>query len=125
MDFTAALQCPLIGDTLASPTQVSVAEMVVRTVLFLMLLALGGYFFVLFHRRGYFCQRTGAGTRAVANDIRIVSMRPVVARKYLAAVEHLGRRFLLAFTNDGVVKLAEWEMDGKNNGTGSEDAPIR
>jgi flagellar biogenesis protein FliO len=110
MSFVAAFKHPLIGEVLASPAQIGVAEMVVRTVLFLMLLALGGYFFVLFHRRGYFRQGAGGNARDRADDIRIVALRPMATKKYLVAVEHGDRRFLLALTGDRVVKLAEWEM---------------
>jgi hypothetical protein len=36
----------IIEETLATPSQISITTMVIRTAIFLSLLALGGYFFV-------------------------------------------------------------------------------
>ncbi|MDR1413883.1 MAG: flagellar biosynthetic protein FliO [Puniceicoccales bacterium] len=97
-----------MGEALAAPGQISVFEMVVRTAIFLSLLALGGYFFVLFHRRGYFsCKKS---SERESDEIKVISIRILTGKKLLTSVEHFGKRFLLAITNDRVEKLAEWEI---------------
>jgi flagellar biogenesis protein FliO len=84
--------------------------MVVRTAIFLSLLALGGYFFVQFHRRGYFCNYKGP-SKASGDEIKVVAIRILSGRKYLTVIEHYGKRFLLALTNDKIEKLSEWNLE--------------
>ncbi|MDR2628515.1 MAG: flagellar biosynthetic protein FliO [Puniceicoccales bacterium] len=100
----------ILGEALATPAQISIASMVVRTVIFLSLLALGGYFFIQFHRRGYFCNYKNS-PKASRDEIKVVAIRILSGRKYLTAVEHYGKRFLLALTNDKIEKLSEWNIE--------------
>ncbi|MDR2432285.1 MAG: flagellar biosynthetic protein FliO [Puniceicoccales bacterium] len=99
----------ILGEVLATPTQISVASMVVRTAIFLSLLALGGYFFVQFHRRGYFCNYKNS-SKVSCDEIKVVAVRILSGRKYLTVIEHYGKRFLLALTNDKIEKLSEWNL---------------
>ncbi|MDR1401706.1 MAG: hypothetical protein LBI81_01980 [Puniceicoccales bacterium] len=97
-----------LGEALVSPAQISIFEMIVRSAIFLALLALGGYFFVLFHRRGYFTCKKTAGRDC--DDIKIIAIRILCGKKHLTSIEHFGKRFLLLVTNDRVEKLSEWEI---------------
>ncbi|MDR1173276.1 MAG: flagellar biosynthetic protein FliO [Puniceicoccales bacterium] len=99
----------VLGEILATPTQISIVSMVVRTAIFLSLLALGGYFFVQFHKRGYFCNYKNT-PKASRDEIKVVAIRILSGRKYLTVVEHYGKRFLLALTNDKIEKLSEWSL---------------
>ncbi|MDR1891227.1 MAG: flagellar biosynthetic protein FliO [Puniceicoccales bacterium] len=100
----------ILGEALATPVQISTLAMVVRTAIFLALLALGGYFFVQFHRRGYFgnCKNRPNTSR---DEIKVVAIRILGGKKHLTAIEHYGKRFLLALTNDKIEKLAEWNLE--------------
>jgi flagellar biogenesis protein FliO len=109
-----SLNVAILGEAAASAAQVSVADTVIRTLVFLALLALGGYFFVLFHRRGYFANQKSTAANRGADEIRIVAVRLLNGRKYLAVVEHFGRRFLLALTNDKIDKISEWDTVEKS-----------
>ncbi|MDR2602957.1 MAG: flagellar biosynthetic protein FliO [Puniceicoccales bacterium] len=100
----------ILGEVLATPTQISIASMVVRTAIFLSLLALGGYFFVQFHRRGYFCNYKNS-PKTSCDEIKVVAIRILSGRKYLTVIEHYGKRFLLALTNDKIEKLSEWNLE--------------
>jgi flagellar biogenesis protein FliO len=100
----------ILGEALATPTQISIASMVVRTAIFLSLLALGGYFFVQFYRRGYFCNYKNT-PKASHDEIKVVAIRILNGRKYLTVIEHYGKRFLLALTNDKIEKLSEWNLE--------------
>jgi flagellar biogenesis protein FliO len=100
----------ILSEATASPVQIGIAETVVRMAIFLALLALGGYFFVLFHRRGYFGNTLASPLKRVGDEIQIIAMRPIGGKKLLTVVEHRGRRFLLALTNDSVCKISEWDI---------------
>ncbi|MDR1528584.1 MAG: flagellar biosynthetic protein FliO [Puniceicoccales bacterium] len=100
----------ILGEALATPAQISIASMVVRTAIFLSLLALGGYFFIQFHRRGYFCNHRNS-QKASHDEIKVVAIRILSGRKYLTVIEHYGKRFLLALTNDRIEKLSEWNLE--------------
>jgi flagellar biogenesis protein FliO len=111
----------ILGQTVVPPAQISIAEMIMRMVLFLVLLALGGYFFVLLSRRGCFCFRKSASNKRSGDEIKVVSIRILSGKKYLAVIEHFGRRFLLALTGDRVDKLSEWEVCKGETGNDQEN----
>ncbi|MDR1433067.1 MAG: flagellar biosynthetic protein FliO [Puniceicoccales bacterium] len=111
MATIGTLAVSLPGEVLASPAQIGIAEIIVRTAIFLALLALGGYFFVLFHRRGYFCGCGNAARKRDCDDIKIIATRMLGGKKYLTVVEHFGKRFFLAATNDRIEKLSEWDIE--------------
>jgi flagellar biogenesis protein FliO len=100
----------MVGETLATPTQISIESMMVRTAIFLSLLALCGDFFVQFHRRGYFCNYKNTPF-VPHNEIKVVAIRILSGKKYLTVIEHYGKRFLLALTNDRIEKLSEWDLE--------------
>ncbi|MDR2779378.1 MAG: flagellar biosynthetic protein FliO [Puniceicoccales bacterium] len=100
----------ILGETLATSSQISIAAMLIRTAIFLSLLALGGYFFVQLHRRGYFCNCKSTPNTS-RDDIKVIAIRILSGKKYLTVIEHYGKRFLLALTNDKIEKLAEWDLE--------------
>jgi flagellar biogenesis protein FliO len=107
--FTKFSNAFVLCDAASPVGQMGVAETIVCTLIFLALLAFGGYFFVLFHRRGYFGRHMASGVASSTDEIRVISIRIMGGKKYLAVVEHLDRRFLLALTHDKVDKISEWD----------------
>jgi hypothetical protein len=105
---------PFLGEALAPASSTGVMDMLVRTAVFLFLLGAGGYFFVFFHRRGYFGSGKDTDNKSCHDGIRVVSMRILSGRKYLVVVEHFNRRFLLAVANDKIESLSLWDMDGQD-----------
>jgi flagellar biogenesis protein FliO len=105
----------IFGETLAPTTQISIADTIIRTAIFLAMLALGGYFFVIFHRNGYFGHgkihgNTSSPSKPNGDEIRIIATRMLGNRKCLTVVEYLDKRFLIAMANDRVEKLSEWDV---------------
>ncbi|MDR3144444.1 MAG: flagellar biosynthetic protein FliO [Puniceicoccales bacterium] len=89
-------------------TQTVILETIARTVIFLALLAFLGYLFVILHRRRRMRNGT-VGTRS-RDEIIVVATRSMGGRKYLVAIEHRGRRFLLSLNGDRIEKLSQWEI---------------
>jgi hypothetical protein len=102
---------PIVGEIAAAQAQCGVAEAVVNALLFLILLAVGGYLFVFFFKRSRFGGHLAPSARRNGDEIKVIALR-VIGRKCLVVVEHFGRRFLLAMVSDGVVKVSEWEISG-------------
>lgn len=79
-------------------------ESIVRVVIFLVLLALGGYFFVLFRKKSWFM----APKEAATNDtLQIVSRLALGGRCCLAVVRCNGQKFLVGITSSSITAIGE------------------
>ena len=102
----------ILADAATNITPPSTVDMVIKSVLFLLFLALGGYFFVLFHRKGYFKMTNEPSSKRLhENDIKIVAMRVISGKRCLISVEHFGKRILILSHPTQSIKLSEWTLE--------------
>ena len=118
MDPTVFKIFKILG--IVSASHMEIAEMVIRIIIFLALLALGGYFFVLFHRRGYFSSARGVLEKGNRDGKKIIAPRIMTRTKYHTANDQIGKRLLLAVSHDRIEKLSEWEAEGEDGKKGGE-----
>lgn len=79
-------------------------ESVVKVIIFLVLLALGGYFFVLFRKKSWFM----APKETATNDtLQIVSRLALGGRCCLAVVRCNGQKFLVGITSSSITAIGE------------------
>jgi flagellar biogenesis protein FliO len=79
-------------------------EAFVKAVIFVILLALGGYFFVLFRRKGWFFPQRIDGA-AGANDLRVTERLSVGGRHYIAVVRCNGQEFLIGISPTSITAI--------------------
>ena len=83
-------------------------DMIVRSVIFLLLLALGGYLFVQLYRQRPFAKDEKNNK---THDIIVKSVRIVGHKKSLMLIECNGKRILIGLSDNSISKLTEWSDD--------------
>ena len=103
---------------------VGALEMATKSLIFLVLLGIGGYLFVVYFKRCKSLRSVCVSKFFNKNDINVISMRHLAGRTYMVAIEHFGKRFLLAVSDSKVEKISEWETkcDEQHNSQHSYDS---
>ncbi|UPA28147.1 MAG: flagellar biosynthetic protein FliO [Verrucomicrobiota bacterium] len=78
---------------------------IVKAVIFLVLLALGGYFFVLFRRRNWFL--TAEHKDKGPDTLQVVRQLPIGGRSSLAIIRCNQQKFLIGVSPSGITAIGE------------------
>ena len=81
-------------------------EMVIKSVIFLVLLALGGYFFVIFRKKNWFFSNSGVPLDD-KDTLQVTQRISVGGRGFLAVVRCGCQRFLVGVTPSGISRIGE------------------
>ena len=92
-------------------------EDVVKIVIFLVLFALGGYFFVIFRRRNWFVP----GHEDSRDSLKITQRMGIGGRGFLAVVQCDRQRFLIGVTPSGIFRIGE--LSDESRDTKGVDSP--
>jgi flagellar biogenesis protein FliO len=79
----------------------------IKSVIFITLLALGGYFFVLFRRKGWFFQSMIGGNRSSPDQLCVTERLSVGGRHYIAVIRCNGQKFLVGVSPTSITSLGE------------------
>ncbi|MDR1366981.1 MAG: flagellar biosynthetic protein FliO [Puniceicoccales bacterium] len=95
-------------------------EEIVKSVIFLVLLALGGHFFLLFRRKHWFVVAKDPQDLN-ADSLQIVNRLPIGSRQYLVVVRCNQQKFLIGVspsvvTSIGEIRSVEGADQGCNRG---------
>jgi flagellar biogenesis protein FliO len=83
-------------------------SMVLKTVCFLSLVALGGYMLVYFHRRNWFMKGELLLSREGSQErIEIIDRKWLGGRQYLSLIRCGNHKVLVGITRDRIVRLME------------------
>lgn len=96
-------------------------EDVVKIVIFLVLFALGGYFFVIFRRRNWFVP--GHDTKDGRSELQITQRMGIGGRGFLAVVQCDRQRFLIGVTPSGIFRIGELSGESQETPPGDIDLP--
>ncbi|MDR0590460.1 MAG: flagellar biosynthetic protein FliO [Puniceicoccales bacterium] len=80
-------------------------EAFAKSVIFVILLALGGYFFMLFRKKGWFFPQKMAGDGASPSDLRVTERLSIGGRHYIAVVRCNGQEFLIGISPTSITAL--------------------
>ncbi|MDR1256053.1 MAG: flagellar biosynthetic protein FliO [Puniceicoccales bacterium] len=92
----------------AQVSDASFVQSLLTVVIFLSILAAGGYIIVRFCKYGGFTRDCSAVDET--KKIRILDNKILYGRKYITLVECAGKRLLILVNRDNAVKLSEWEI---------------
>ncbi|MDR2201083.1 MAG: flagellar biosynthetic protein FliO [Puniceicoccales bacterium] len=98
-------------------------EIVVKSVIFLLLLALGGYFFVYFRKRGWLFP-VGKGTFR-SSDLQIQERLPIGGRHYIAIIHCDGQRFLVGISPNSITSIGELKSENITQSPVTATSPTR
>jgi flagellar biogenesis protein FliO len=82
-----------------------VLEEIVKSVVFIALLALGGYFFVLFRRKGWFFPQMASGDRSSHDHLCVTDRLSIGGRHYVAVIQCNGQKFLIGVSPNSITSL--------------------
>jgi flagellar biogenesis protein FliO len=82
-------------------------EEIVKSTIFIILLALGGYFFVLFRRKGWFFPQMVNSDRVDSDRLQITGRLSLGGRHYIAVVRCNGQKFLVGVSSNSLTSLGE------------------
>ncbi|MDR2806542.1 MAG: flagellar biosynthetic protein FliO [Puniceicoccales bacterium] len=80
---------------------------VIKAIIFLILLALGGYFFVLFQKKGWFFPQKVGGQCLKRDDLNITGRLSIGGRHYIAVVQCNERKFLIGVSPNSMISMGE------------------
>jgi flagellar biogenesis protein FliO len=80
-------------------------EEIVKSVVFIILLALGGYFFVLFRRKGWFFPQVANGDHSNPDHLCVIERLSVGGRHYIAVIQCNGQKFLVGVSPTSITSL--------------------
>ncbi|MDR1303377.1 MAG: flagellar biosynthetic protein FliO [Puniceicoccales bacterium] len=80
-------------------------EAFTKSVIFVILLALGGYFFMLFRKKGWFFPQKVSGGGASPGDLRVTERLSIGGRHYIAVVQCNGQEFLIGISPTSITAL--------------------
>jgi flagellar biogenesis protein FliO len=80
-------------------------EEIVKSVVFIALLALGGYFFVLFRRKGWFFPQVTNGDRSAPDHLCVTERLSVGGRHYVAVIQCNEQKFLVGISPTSITSL--------------------
>jgi flagellar biogenesis protein FliO len=98
-------------------------EIIVKSVIFLVLLALGGYFFVCFRKRGWFFHGGEGDTHS--SGLRIRERIAVGGRHYIAIVDCDGQKFLIGISPTSITSIGELKSQNITQATEIPTPTIR
>ncbi|MDR0418360.1 MAG: flagellar biosynthetic protein FliO [Puniceicoccales bacterium] len=81
-------------------------EEIVKSVIFLILLALGGYFFLFFRKKHWFVVAKDSQNLS-ADSVQVISRLPIGSRQYLAVVRCNQQKFLIGVSSSVVTSIGE------------------
>jgi flagellar biogenesis protein FliO len=81
-------------------------EEIVKSLIFLILLALGGYFFVFFRRKHWFVMPKNAPGMAT-DSLQIINRLPVGGRQCLVVVRCNQQKFLVGISPSAITAIGE------------------
>jgi flagellar biogenesis protein FliO len=90
-------------------------EEVVKSVVFVILLALGGYFFVLFRRKGWFFPQATKGNRPSTDHLCVTERLAIGGRHYIAVIQCNEQKFLVGISPTSITSLGTLRPDSKDN----------
>ncbi|MDR1590627.1 MAG: flagellar biosynthetic protein FliO [Puniceicoccales bacterium] len=90
-------------------------EEVVKSVVFIVLLALGGYFFVLFRRKGWFFPQVPNGDRSHPDHLCVTERLSVGGRHYVAIIQCNGQKFLVGISPNSITSLGALRPSHRDN----------
>jgi flagellar biogenesis protein FliO len=116
-------------------------EEIAKSVIFIILLALGGYFFVLFRKKGWFFPQMTSGDRSNPHHLCVTERLAVGGRHYIAVIQCNEQKFLVGISPTSITSLGElrsrhkenmdksrngnWTRSGRNRSIDSRDVPIQ
>jgi flagellar biogenesis protein FliO len=80
-------------------------EAFAKSVIFVILLALGGYFFMLFRKKGWFFPQKVGSDGASPSDLRVTERLSIGGRHYIAVVRCNGQEFLIGISPTSITAL--------------------
>jgi flagellar biogenesis protein FliO len=80
-------------------------EAFAKSVIFVVLLALGGYFFMLFRKKGWFFPHKVGGNGANPSDLQVTERLSIGGRHYIAVVRCNGQEFLVGISPTSITAL--------------------
>jgi flagellar biogenesis protein FliO len=81
-------------------------ESVVKSIIFLILLALGGYFFVIFRRRNWFMAPKNSKD-VDTNALQIINRLSIGGRHWLAVIRYSDQKFLIGISPTAITTIGE------------------
>jgi flagellar biogenesis protein FliO len=93
-------------------------EAFAKSVIFIVLLALGGYFFVLFRRKGWFFPQRVGSDGANPHGLRVMERLSIGGRHYIAVVRCKGQEFLIGVSPASITSLGELRSGRHGEGNG-------
>ena len=94
--------------------ELSSFQMMVRTIVFLFLLSLGGYIFINFFRNGsLFVRKENTGDDC---DVTVKAVKIIGHKKSVILLECAEKRILLGVADNTITKLSEWPRNSTIGG---------
>jgi flagellar biogenesis protein FliO len=90
-------------------------EEIIRSVVFITLLALGGYFFVLFRRKGWFFPQIAVDDRSRLDHLCVMGRLSVGGRHYVAIIRCNEQKFLVGISPTSITSLGELRPRHREN----------
>ena len=109
-----------VGPTTA---EISLMPAVLKTVIFLITIGIGGYILVMFRRYGFFGIPNNNEKKPSKERIKIVDTKLLGSGKYLSIVEYAGKKVMVAVNKGDIRKICDIDNPEKKNRRSEHSRP--